>query len=55
MDPQETDKRLRDLYEQNSSPVDMVTFSAGLHERLSTLPAHKGWMPVAPVAPCHSG
>jgi photosystem II stability/assembly factor-like uncharacterized protein len=44
MDPQETDQLLRDLYERNSEPVDMVTFSAELHERLSTLPAHKGWM-----------
>ena len=44
MDPQETDQRLRGLYEQNSTPVDMVAFSAGLHERLSTLPAHKGWV-----------
>ena len=45
MDPQETDQRLRDLYEQNSAPVDMVTFSAGLHERLATIPVRKGRMP----------
>ena len=45
MDPQETDQRLRDLYDQNSAPVDMATFSAGLHERLSTIPVHTGWMP----------
>ena len=48
MDPQEIDKRLRDLYDENSEPVDMTTFSAGLYERVSTIRVHGKRVPGLP-------
>ncbi len=44
MDQQQTDRSIRDLYEQNAEPVDMGAFLAAVHRRVGTI-SQDGPMP----------